>query len=365
MELLLQEVQTPSSMQLPHILTLKSMRLKPHFQRARVPEVPRPNLSLKGMTMRFFCAVLLSVAGTIAAIVVAAPAAAKNFPVVGGQGPHSIVVGCTVGEYIVGFKGRIGSWIDRIGPLCAPLLPSMELGEKRYPASYGGNGGSPNQAFCESGEVVQGISADSLSAEPNYLRSVKFLCGSTTNSYQIWHGEAGSGGGFEASWDNSMNLSYVLLQTCPKGEWAWGIGIRYGQYVNALGLMCRKPDLPTAPPPPKPDQAEIPPLPPVPPPVAGTTWKHFAGAWDTSVQPDKKIRLEMAQQGSFVQGNYTGDGRLTGRVVGNELTFNWTQPGGSGTGHFFIADDENSFSGTFSTAADPNRFLSWGGRKVK
>jgi hypothetical protein len=49
----------------------------------------------------------------------------------------------------------------------------------------------------------------------------------------------------------------------------------------------------------------------------------------------------------------------------NELIFNWTQPGGSGTGHFFISDDETSFSGTFVAASDPNRHLSWGGRKVK
>jgi hypothetical protein len=54
-----------------------------------------------------------------------------------------------------------------------------------------------------------------------------------------------------------------------------------------------------------------------------------------------------------------------GRAVGNELTFNWTQSGGSGTGKFFISHDETSFSGTFTTAAEPNRFMSWGGRKVK
>ena len=106
-------------------------------------------------------------------------------------------------------------------------------------------------------------------------------------------------------------------------------------------------------------------LPPAPPPVPGTTWKRFVGSWDCSVQPDKRLTLDLYQQGSHVGGSYTGGGSITGRAVGNELIFNWTQPGGSGTGHFFIADDETSFSGTFATAADPNRHMSWGGRKVK
>ena len=117
------------------------------------------------------------------------------------------------------------------------------------------------------------------------------------------------------------------------------------------------------------DKAAGPPPTPVlqsaPPPVEGSSWKHFVGVWDTNVQPDKRIELEMYQQGSLVQGNYAGGGRIAGRAVGNELTFSWTQPGGSGTGKFFITDDETSFSGTFSTAQDPNRFFAWGGRKVK
>jgi hypothetical protein len=300
-------------------------------------------------------------------LVMATSAAAKNFPVQGGHGEHSIVVGCTRGEYMIGFTGRIGSWIDRIGPVCAPLLPSMAVGEKRVPATYGGNGGEPSAMTCETDEVLQGIAADRLSARPDTLQSVKLLCGSTNGSYQIWHGEPGEGGGFSASWNRDGSYALVLNQTCPKGEWAWAIGIRYGQYVTALGLMCRKPDLPTtaATPPTPAGPPATPVLEAAPPPVAGSTWKHFVGIWDTTVQPDTKIGLEMYQQGSLVQGNYTGGGRIAGRAVGNELTFSWTQPGGSGTGKFFITDDETSFSGSFSTAQDPNRFFAWGGRKVK
>jgi hypothetical protein len=312
------------------------------------------------LTQRFGALCLIS-------LVFATPAAAKNFPVVGGQGEHSIVVGCTRGEYIIGFTVRIGSWIDRIGPVCAPLLPSMAVGEKRVPATYGGNGGEPSSMTCETDEVLQGIAADRLASQPNTLQSVKLLCGSTSGNYQFWHGEPGEGGGFSASWSRDASYAFVLSQVCPKGEWAWGIAIRYGQYVNALGLMCRKPDLPTAAATPAPP-AGPPPTPVLesaPPPVAGSTWKRFVGVWDTTVQPDKKIELTMSQQGSLVQGRYTGDGSINGRAVGNELTFNWAQPGGSGTGKFFISDDETSFSGSFSTAQDPGRFYAWGGRKVK
>jgi hypothetical protein len=83
---------------------------------------------------------LLGLVAALLSIVFATSAAAKNFPVVGGQGEHSIVVGCTRGEYMIGFTGRVGSWIDRIGPVCASLLPSMAVGTKRVPATYGGNG---------------------------------------------------------------------------------------------------------------------------------------------------------------------------------------------------------------------------------
>jgi hypothetical protein len=302
----------------------------------------------------------------LASFAIVAPAAAKNHPVVGGKGQHSIVVGCTAGEYMIGFKGRTGLWIDRIGPVCAPLLPSMELGEKRYPATYGGKGGSPDEHTCGPDEVLQGIVADRMPDDAFNLHSVKLLCGSIKSSYQHWLGDIDSGiSGFGTGGNSQMYFPRVLMQDCPKGEWAWGIGIRYGQYVNALGLMCRKPDPPTAPTPPKPEEAKIVPLPPAPPPVPGTTWRRFVGVWNTTVQPDKRIELTLSQQGSFVQGHYTGDGSLTGRVVGNELTFNWTQPGGNGTGRFYIADDENSFSGILSTAQDPNRVFGWGGRKVK
>jgi hypothetical protein len=298
-------------------------------------------------------------------LVMAAPAAAKNFPVVGGQGPHSIVVGCTAGEYMIGFKGRIGSWIDRIGPVCAPLLPSMELGEKHYPATYGGNGGGPVEATCEPGEVLQGISADRWSNDPNTIHAVHFLCRSAKNGNQSWKGEAGGPGGFYSSWSKEDNYAFVLMQTCPADEWACAIAIRYGQYVNALGLMCRKPDLPTAAPSPKPEQAGTPP----PPPVDLTS---FTGVWDTVTSAGGGFTLILDVKGNTVTGTFGHadpkfDGTLQGDmdVGGRKFGYSYVQPkiGGSGKGIFTLTPDGKTISGDFVTDQDTTQRFKWTGKR--
>lgn len=266
----------------------------------------------------------------------------------GGGGGGDFRLPCPTGYYLDTIDTHGGSYVDSLYGHCTSFTDSRSVKETK---STGGPGGAEYPASCLRGTFS--MMSVSIAFEDNqfkFVRNIQIYCNGGPGAVCAGYG------GVQCT-DVSGDKNYT--ETCPDGMVAVGIKGRSGIYVDAIGLICgRKPVAAPAP-------VLTPALLPAPPPVPGTTFKRFVGVWDTSMQPNKQITLQLNQQGSLVTGDYTGAGRIVGRVVGNELTFNWTQPGASGAGHFFIADDETSFSGTFAAAADPNRFMSWGGRKVK
>jgi hypothetical protein len=81
----------------------------------------------------------------------------------------------------------------------------------------------------------------------------------------------------------------------------------------------------------------------------------FTGVWDTVAGSATRYTVQLTQVGNKVTGTYSPhNGKITGGiVVGNKLTFTWTQDGGwAGTGEFTLDPDRKGFAGS-STATKP------------
>lgn len=69
----------------------------------------------------------------------------------GGTGGAPFSIGCPVNEYAIGVYGRSGSYVDRIGLICAPLKTGsgpQKLGPGHLVATAGGAGGADFALVC-------------------------------------------------------------------------------------------------------------------------------------------------------------------------------------------------------------------------
>ena len=85
------------------------------------------------------------------------------------------------------------------------------------------------------------------------------------------------------------------------------------------------------------------------------TVASFAGTWETVAGSATKYTVRLTQTGNRVTGSYSPrNGKIFGGVVvGNKLTFKWTQDGGNeGTAEFVMNDDGDGFAGS-ATATKP------------
>jgi hypothetical protein len=137
------------------------------------------------------------------------------------------------GEYVVGFEGRTGSWIDRIAIICAPLLPSGAMGKPYTISGAGGGGGGPaGPVKCANG-LLTDLAWHTMNGN-GVVRNVNGLCkdpvsGANLGPPQVVFGPVG-GVAYDADYSRK----------CPKGMALTGIRVNWGQYVNAIGIVCAK-----------------------------------------------------------------------------------------------------------------------------
>jgi hypothetical protein len=168
------------------------------------------------------------------------PLSATVFPVVGyGSGDYSVEARCRPKQmdYLVGFKAGTGMWMDRITPLCAPLISAVQFGAKRELKPRGGGGGTSEvEQYCDNGEV---ISAIDLIFRPHLaeVQRLEFVC----SSMKTWAARTISIGP-----KSGDEVPIAPVQQCPYGEVASGITVHWGRYVNAIGLICDKFNVPVA-----------------------------------------------------------------------------------------------------------------------
>ena len=141
---------------------------------------------------------------------------------------------------------------------------------------------------------------------------------------------------------------HIQGQDCGAGEAGFALEIRYGKYVNAIGLRCRPLEAPMAPQIPDPSvdiRSDDPPK-------AAT--QSFAGAWIVDASNGATFDLTLSIVGQQVTGNFQilGQPQFNGTLSGSEIAkgvirFNWTQPqvpaGGEGSLEVFTNDTFRGF----------------------
>lgn len=96
--------------------------------------------------------------------------------------------------------------------------------------------------------------------------------------------------------------------------------------------------------------------------LAGKVMVNWSGTWNTEFGV-----MTLKQTGSKVTGQYEyGDGVLNGSVSGGKLSGNWKENDDEGTFEFLIANDGQSFTGTWAeTKPDPSSNGTWDGERSK
>jgi hypothetical protein len=172
----------------------------------------------------------------LAATAISAPLHADtSFPAVGGSGYTSADDHCPRGEWLVGFRGRSGYWVDQIRIVCASFNAQGIQNRPKNGPERGGMGGGPQDVVCPNDSAVAAIHTFNTA----YGRQVKMIdvkWGSMSANRQVvirLNPNAPTSTittGSEDKW----------WQICPSGETGAGYHVNFGKDVNAIGLFCRR-----------------------------------------------------------------------------------------------------------------------------
>jgi hypothetical protein len=171
-----------------------------------------------------------------------------DLPIQGGPGGDHFRDDCSQDYYAVGFYLRSGAWVDAIGLKCSRFKPDLGMfdtlsSDNSY---HGGTGGAFGvEGTCPRRSYLSGIT-QSFTIDENesqFLKSLEMTCTKMADGSSVKIClETGLGCSDEqvpgASAQEAL-LSRPIEQHCPKGEAVAGIRGRSGQFVDALGLICK------------------------------------------------------------------------------------------------------------------------------
>jgi hypothetical protein len=96
---------------------------------------------------------------------------------------------------------------------------------------------------------------------------------------------------------------------------------------------------------------------------------NWAGTWNTGwtgQSNSQNVMMVLQQSGDVVTGTYDHDnGRIEGTISGNLLTGTWTQSATSGTIQFQLADDCDSFDGSWRFGSSGDWEGNWVGTRIR
>ncbi len=317
---------------------------------------PRPSHTEKGHSaMNSFRLLALS-----AMLLIGIPVSghAKTvFPPFGGQGNTETPAICGQGQYVVGFEGRVGSWIDQLKPICATVLAGGKRGNNNYDRdALGGNGGSPSEVNCPDQGFVHQIHVGVT--KNGQIGRLVFNCTG------IHEGQIFGGTGYSVSGNPDRDYQ---SQACPSGEIATGVNVRWGKHVNAVGLICDTLVVPAASQPaPEINRSANP--------------TDFQGTWNTTVR-QSQFKLVLRVSGMSVTGEYTNpdhpdwSGTITGQLKKYDdnsdgfvrLNYTWdsSQLGQSGEGSWDVTNDGKLIGGfTVKEPGKKGKYYRWAGTRV-
>jgi len=174
---------------------------------------------------RLVAAALLAV---LAGLVMIEGVAAKDYPPVGASGNDSKRDKCKPGQYLVGVKVKSGAWVDQMYIICSTVRDGATFGTDYGTPRGGTGGGPPIETYCAPDEIIRGMGLI-MTAGNRQVQMFQFNCVNMKTS-QRHNLDAGA----------KSTVFPSINQPCPAGEAAVGIEVRFGQHVNAAGLLCDK-----------------------------------------------------------------------------------------------------------------------------
>lgn len=143
----------------------------------------------------------------------------------GAGGLVPFIRACNAGEAVFGVRGRAGSLLDALAPVCTRLEgPKGENIETELDAA-GGLGGSPFARMCPSGTYVVGIKGRA----GDLVDAIELLCNDPFKQGDpaVLPTVGGTGG-------------QAFERRCPPGFIVIGFSGRYDKQINSLSVHCGK-----------------------------------------------------------------------------------------------------------------------------
>jgi hypothetical protein len=194
-----------------------------------------------------------SVLGIALTFLFAAPAFAHHeYPAVGGVGDASMKIQCPAGQYLGGFSGRTGVWINQIRAMCAePGKDPVVFGP-----ALGGTGGGAGLAYCGGGQVMTGSLSLTMTTHIRQVAAIEFTCRNARTGETFDPQFFGNKKYVASCGENAISVGNcdppelsTPTQACTAaGEVPIGFNLRYGKDVNAFGLICGQVDVAVTPP---------------------------------------------------------------------------------------------------------------------
>ncbi len=178
----------------------------------------------------------------------AEPAMASDMPHQGGvTGGQYFRAECPIGSFLVGFTGRVGSWIDQLAPMCAPLSSDrLSLGPATPgPVQGTSQGGEPKTQACYPNHLVLQYVKFWMNVDgngrPKDLMLLNTLCHKLSREPVVYmaFGSFNYPGFWSLERGAGLGPDYPgYVSTCPKNEAATGFHGRKADFIKSFGLIC-------------------------------------------------------------------------------------------------------------------------------
>ena len=160
-------------------------------------------------------------------------------PALGGPGGGPFEAHCQGNTVLVGLALRVGDVVDALQPLCAAPVTANSVGARAQANWQGGPGGGNTQILCPPDQPIAGGLFVNAGGDPRVVDNLLLYCGRGNGSRNSAYARPGEAGNMYSSGDDT--------QGCAPGEVAVGVHGRSGAYLDAVGLLCGRPQLPDAP----------------------------------------------------------------------------------------------------------------------
>ncbi|MEJ0098030.1 MAG: hypothetical protein WDM84_09050 [Bauldia sp.] len=165
------------------------------------------------------------------------------FPEAAGSPGTYFSAQCPAGTYVVGFRGRSGSWIDQLAPICDIVLGTRDLTQLGSNPYGGGGGGEFAPQICPRGAVLRWLGFDEAQASVGQyvVDNISASCFDPLAQHETVTSQ-GSLDGINIWTEGGAPVTdFPRQEECRDGDLATGIRGRADAYVFELGLICGPP----------------------------------------------------------------------------------------------------------------------------